>query len=41
MHNVQVKKINTLIGPNGQKKAFVKLDAATDALDVANRIGLI
>jgi large subunit ribosomal protein L23Ae len=27
--------------PDGQKKAYVKLTADHDALDVANRIGII
>ena len=28
-------------GPDGQKKAYVRLTADYDALDVANRIGII
>ncbi len=34
-------QVNTLIRPDGQKKAYVKLTADFDALDVANRIGII
>ena len=41
LYNVDVKKVNTLIRPDGQKKAFVTLGADSDALDVANRIGII
>ena len=41
MYDVTVKSINTLIRPDGKKKAFVKLDASNDALDIANRIGII
>nr|UXY86652.1 60S ribosomal protein L23A [Cryptomonas paramecium] len=34
-------KINTLIQPNGNKKAFIKFPSHYDALDVANKIGFI
>jgi large subunit ribosomal protein L23Ae len=39
LYNIQVDKVNTLIRPDGQKKAFLKLTADFDALDVANKIG--
>merc|ERR1719265_214878 len=41
MYDVQCQKINTLIRPDGQKKAYVHLTQDYDALDVANRIGII
>ena len=41
LHNIKAIKINTLIRPDGVKKAFVRLAKDQDALDVANRIGLI
>ena len=41
LHNIQCKKVNTLIRPDGQKKAYIRLTADYDALDVANRIGII
>lgn len=41
LYNVRAAKVNTLIRPDGQKKAFVRLAADQEALDVANRIGLI
>merc|ERR1712019_287303 len=41
MYEIQAKKINTLIQPNGAKKAFVRLTADVEALDVANKIGII
>eukprot|EP00455_Lapot_gusevi_P011969 TRINITY_DN1560_c0_g1_i2.p1 TRINITY_DN1560_c0_g1~~TRINITY_DN1560_c0_g1_i2.p1 ORF type:complete len:153 (+),score=59.64 TRINITY_DN1560_c0_g1_i2:73-531(+) len=41
LYDVSVKRINTLVRPDGQKKAFVRLSDDTDALDVANRIGII
>lgn len=37
----QADKVNTLIRPDGQKKAYVRLTADYDALDVANKIGII
>jgi large subunit ribosomal protein L23Ae len=41
LYDIQTKKINTLIRPDGQKKAYVRLTADYDALDVANKIGII
>merc|ERR1712130_839483 len=41
MYEVQIQKVNTLIRPDGAKKAYVKLAADFDALDVANKIGII
>ncbi|XP_052729269.1 60S ribosomal protein L23a isoform X5 [Vigna angularis] len=39
MYDIQAKKVNTLIRPDGTKKAYVRLTADYDALDVANKIG--
>lgn len=57
MYGIKASKVNTLIRPDGQKKAYVRyfttplitmlvriesrLAADVDALDVANRIGII
>ena len=41
MYDIQCAKINTLIRPDGAKKAYVRLTADYDALDVANKIGII
>lgn len=41
LYEVDVKSVNTLIRPNGTKKAYVRLTADYDALDIANRIGYI
>ena len=41
MYDIQCQKVNTLIRPDGQKKAYVRLTNDYDALDVANRIGII
>ncbi|KAK2095903.1 60S ribosomal protein L23A [Saguinus oedipus] len=41
LYDVDVAKVNTLIRPDGEKKARVRLDSDYDSLDVANKIGLI
>ncbi|XP_062226080.1 large ribosomal subunit protein uL23 [Phragmites australis] len=41
MYDIEAKKVNTLIRPDGKKKAYVKLTPDYDALDVANKIGII
>lgn len=41
LYDIKSLKVNTLIRPDGVKKAYVKLTAEFDALDVANRIGII
>lgn len=41
LYKVECEKVRTLIRPQGDKKAYVKLTPEHDALDVANRIGII
>merc|ERR1712154_659736 len=41
LYDINVSKVNTLIRPDGQKKAYVRLAPDYDALDVANKIGII
>lgn len=41
MYSVKSVKVNTLIRPDGEKKAYIRLAAAHDALDVANKIGIV
>ncbi|CAL8124692.1 unnamed protein product [Orchesella dallaii] len=41
LYDVKVSKVNTLVRPDGKKKAYVVLKKDSDALDVANRIGII
>merc|ERR1712139_581950 len=41
MYDIDTQKINSLIRPDGQKKAYVRLTQDYDALDVANKIGII
>eukprot|EP00759_Apiculatamorpha_spiralis_P018620 PhF_6_TR24987/c0_g1_i1/m.34378/K02893/RP-L23Ae, RPL23A; large subunit ribosomal protein L23Ae len=40
-YNIRPIRINTLIRPDGKKKAMVKLGKEDDALDVANKIGIV
>ncbi|XP_068923421.1 large ribosomal subunit protein uL23-like [Petaurus breviceps papuanus] len=41
LYDIDVAKVNTLIWPDGEKKAYVRLAADYDALDVANKIVII
>ena len=42
LYDVDAVRVNTLVRPDGGKKAFVHIDPAqTEALDVANKIGVI
>ncbi|XP_064232840.1 large ribosomal subunit protein uL23-like [Aotus nancymaae] len=41
LYDTDVAKFNTLIRPDGEKKAYVPLTPDYDALDVANKIGII
>ncbi|XP_064613361.1 LOW QUALITY PROTEIN: large ribosomal subunit protein uL23-like [Liolophura sinensis] len=41
LYDIDVAKVNTLIRPDGEKKAYVRLGPNYDALDTANKIGII
>jgi len=41
LYDIDVSKVNTLVRTDGQKKAYVRLASDYDALDVANKIGII
>merc|ERR1712086_983576 len=41
LYSIKIKKVNTLITPRGEKKAYVALSSDQDALDVANKIGIM
>uniref|UniRef100_A0A224XG89 Putative ribosomal protein l23a n=1 Tax=Panstrongylus lignarius TaxID=156445 RepID=A0A224XG89_9HEMI len=41
LYDIDVAKVNTLVRPDGKKKAYVRLARDYDALDVANKIGII
>ncbi len=38
---VKVVKVNTLVTPKGQKRAYVRLSPETPALDIATDLGLM
>jgi len=41
LYEVKVDKVNLLITPQGEKKAFVKLNAEYKASDVAIKLGIL
>ena len=41
MYGVKPMKVNTLIRPDGLKKAYIRLQKDDDALDIASKIGMI
>jgi len=41
LFDVKVEKVNTLITPNGEKKAYVKLKKDYKATDVLTKLGLM
>lgn len=41
LYDVEAVKVNTLVRPDGSKKAYVRLPADIEALDVASKIGFI
>ncbi|XP_008055541.1 60S ribosomal protein L23a-like [Carlito syrichta] len=41
LYDIDVVKVNTLIRPDGEKKAYVRLAPDYDTLDVANKTGII
>lgn len=40
-YDVEVAKVNTLIRPDGQKKAYVRLAKDHDALDLASKLNIV
>jgi len=40
LHNVKVIKVNTIITPQGEKKAFIKLHPDYSAQDIAIDLGI-
>lgn len=41
LFKVKVLKVNTYIGPDAKKRAYVKLSEETPAIDVATQLGLM
>ncbi len=40
LYDIKVDKVNTVIIPNGMKKAYVRLHADDDAMDLASKLGM-
>ena len=41
IYNTKVRNVNTVIRADGKKKAYIRLRAESDALNLANKIGMI
>ena len=41
LYNIKVSRVNTLNRPDGLKKAYVVVSSDLDALDIANKIGIM
>ena len=41
LYDVEVESVNTLISPNGEKRAFVKLYPEFNASDIAVQLGIL
>jgi len=41
LYNVKVEKVNTVITPHGEKKAYVKLAEGYSAMDLLTRLGVL
>jgi len=41
LYGVKVKKVNTIIAPTGEKKAYVRLAEGFSAIDVLTRLGAL
>ena len=41
LYKIKVARVNTLMRPDGEKKAYVKLAPDQEALEVASRIGIM
>ena len=41
LYKIKIKRVNTLVRPDGNKKAYVSLTSEEEGLDVANKIGIM
>ena len=41
LYKIKIKRVNTLMRPDGEKKAYVTLASDQEALEVASRIGIM
>merc|ERR1711862_179496 len=39
LHNAKIRSVNTLIRPDGKKKAYITLAPSSDSLKIASKIG--
>lgn len=39
--DVKVLRVRTLVGPDGKKRAYIKLSPDTPAIDVTTKLGLV
>jgi ribosomal protein uL23 len=40
LYGIKIQSVNTLITPDGKKKAFVRLDPSSNAGEVATQLGI-
>ena len=41
MFNAKVKKVNSFVNTKGEKRAYIKFDDSTPAIDIATQLGLM
>ena len=41
LFNVKVLRVNTMVSPDGLKKAYIKLSSENPAIDIATQLGLM
>ena len=41
LHGVKIRSVNTLIRPDGKKKAYITLAPSSDSLKIASKIGIL
>ncbi|MEZ0319281.1 MAG: 50S ribosomal protein L23 [Pyrobaculum sp.] len=41
LYGVEVEEVNTLITPQGEKRAYVKLSSEHNAMDLLSRLGVL
>ncbi len=41
LYNTKIRSVNTMVTPQGKKKAYIRLSADSDSLSLANKIGII
>merc|ERR1712119_122403 len=41
LHSVKIRKVRTMIRPDGKKKAYISLAPSSDSLKIASKIGIL